>query len=65
MCYRIMRQIGGWWFMFVSICMLHEIAQPTWLQLLGIKMAANASARIEDVSKQVLNKIPVATLQVI
>ena len=35
------------------------------LQLPGIRMAQNASAKIEDVSKQVLNRIPVATLQVL
>lgn len=34
------------------------------LQLPGIGVAKNATAKIEDVSKQMLNKIPVATFQV-
>jgi len=34
------------------------------LQLSGLGVAQNATARIEDVSKSVLNKIPVSTLQV-
>lgn len=33
-------------------------------QVLGMRVAQNATAKIEDVSKQVLNRIPVATLQV-
>lgn len=34
------------------------------LQLPGMGVAKNATAKIEDVSKQMLNKIPVSTFQV-